>query len=240
MTKVSKMQSPKMANVTLQRRDLIVGGGLLGLAAFTFSRLPRTRLVMTPGSIESIFPPRFAGWQVSTDGGFVLPPEDERKAAAVYDDQLALTYTNQSDTQIMLLIAYAREQSGMLMIHRPESCYPGAGFTITADRPASIALDKKSSVPGRFISARNLPRIEQVLYWSRLGNDFVTSWDEERESLAKQNLKGLIPDGALIRLSLIGADEGRALTELSNFAAALYGSTGQQGRALLAGDLSRA
>ncbi|MBB5712177.1 EpsI family protein [Sphingomonas xinjiangensis] len=193
---------------------------------------------MVPGSIENLFPTRFESWRAGADSGFVLPPEDERKAAAVYDDQIALTYSNGNDTQIMLLIAYAREQSGMLMIHRPESCYPGAGFSITADRPASISLEAGKSVPGRFISAEKLPRIEQVLYWSRLGDEFVSSWDEERESLAKQNLRGFIPDGALIRVSLVSADEGRALETLREFVSALYRSTSPQGRSLLAGRLS--
>lgn len=217
------------------RREFLVGACLFATAGITFARAPRTNVVAVPGSIENILPARFGDWVGGPDIDFVVPPEDELKAAAVYDDQLTLAYHHPDGARIMLLVAYARTQSSMLMVHRPESCYPGAGFKITADRPVSIPLTAELAVPGRFISARQLPRIEQVLYWTRLGSEFVASWDEERESLARQNLRGLIPDGALVRASVIDADEVRADNLLLRFVSDLYRASGKEGRALLTG-----
>jgi EpsI family protein len=181
---------------------------------------------------------QFGDWHGGPDEGFVMPPEDERKAAAVYDELVALAYRNSGGARVMLLIAYARNQSSMLMVHRPESCYPGAGFVITNDRPVAIALASDKRIAGRFISAQRLPRIEQVLYWTRLGNEFVVSWDEERESLAIQNLRGFVPDGVLVRASVIDANETAARDLLSGFLAELYRSSGASARALLTGPLS--
>lgn len=222
----------------LARRDLIIGGGLLAAAGVTHAALPRTRLVAVPGSIQDILPLQFGDWRGGHDEGFVMPPEDERKAAAVYDELVALSYHNSVGARVMLLLAYARNQSSMLMVHRPESCYPGAGFKITSDKPVAIPLASDKRIAGRFISAQRLPRIEQVLYWTRLGDEFVVSWDEERESLAMQNLRGFIPDGVLVRASVIDANETSARDLLSEFLAELYRASGASARALLTGPLS--
>jgi EpsI family protein len=220
------------------RRDVIVGACLLGAAGAAYVGFPRRSIVAVRGSIKDVLPPRFGDWIGAPDTGFVTPPEDERKAAAIYDEQLTLAYRNSAGARIMLLLAYARTQSSMLMVHRPESCYPGAGFKITSDRAVSIQLAPNLPVPGRFISAQQLPRIEQVLYWTRLGNEFVASWDEERESLARQNLRGFVPDGALVRVSVVDVDETRSRDLLLQFVAELYQACGEQGRALLRGPLN--
>ena len=48
-------------------------------------------------------------------------------------------------------------------------------------------------------------------------------------------LRGLNPDGALVRVSAITSDAEGALAMLRQFAATLYGACGRDGRALLAG-----
>jgi EpsI family protein len=222
------------------RRDLLIGGLLLATAAATFVGRPRKPVIAVSGSIQDILPLRFGGWTGKHDEGFVQPPADELKAAAVYDEQVALSYSNAEGGQVMLLIAYARYQSGLLMVHRPEACYPGAGFIITGDHPADIALAPGKTIAGRFLSTQLLPRIEQVLYWTRLGEDFAASWDDERWMLAMQNLRGLMPDGALIRLSVVEGDEVKARGLLEKFAAQLFGACGAEARALLVGPVNPA
>ena len=164
-----------------------------------------------------------------------MPPEDEQKAAGVYQDQLMRSFTDGRNAPIMLLIAYARNQSGMLMIHRPESCYPGSGFTITEQRAVEVPLGRNVVANAQFLSTRRDARIEQVLYWTRLGNSFPRNWDEQRSSIARQNLGGFVPDGALVRMSIIDPDPISSLATMRRFASTLFTVAGTGGRALLAG-----
>lgn len=222
---------------TATRRDALVGGALLMTAAVTWARLPNRRVVaITRGEVADTIPMQVGDWTGTSSGDLVMPAEDERKAANVYDEQVARSYVNnEKSAEVMFVLAYDRTQSGMLMVHRPESCYPGSGFTITSDEPIAIRLATGLSVNGRYLSTQREDRIEQVLYWTRLGNEFPSTWDEERSFLALQNLRGLAPDGALVRLSLIDADASAAKEHLTRFATELYAASGRAGRAVLGG-----
>lgn len=230
---MSRARSPGMS---LTRRDAFLGCALLTTAGLSWAGLPRKRVIALPsGDADDVIPTRVATWGLAPAMDFVMPPDDERQAAAVYEDQVTRTFVNGVDPAIMFVLAYDRKQSGMLMVHRPESCYPGSGFTITADRPVDIPLAPGLMPHGRFLSTQREDRVEQVLYWTRLGNEFPQSWDEERRFLAVQNLRGLAPDGALVRVSSVDLDPENAYARLTQFAAAMYAAAGRNGRALLAG-----
>jgi EpsI family protein len=224
-------------SIMTTRRGALLGGAMLLTAAVTWARLPRRRIIAVEHSnVDGVIPLRADGWVATPTGDIVVPPEDEQKAASVYQDQVMRNYVHgDGSSAIMFLLAYDRSQSGMLMVHRPESCYPGSGFTITDDQPVTIPLSSSLALRGRFLSTQRDARIEQVLYWTRLGDEFPNSWDEERRFLAQQNLQGLAPDGALIRVSMIDPDAEGAKVQLTRFAAALYAASGRDGRALLAG-----
>lgn len=233
------MSAMQPIGVDMSRRDMLLGGAMLATAGVAFARLPRERVIAVAGPIQQALPMTIGQWQSVPDATLVMPPDDERTAAAVYEDEISRTYRGASgSTPVMLLVAYARRQSGMLMVHRPESCYPGSGFSITADREVTIPLRPGLAPGGRFLSTQRDDRIEQVLYWTRLGDAFPVDWDAERSDLASQNLRGLRPDGALIRLSTISPDPDQAFAALTGFAAALFRASGRDGRALLAGPAS--
>jgi EpsI family protein len=222
------------------RRDALLGGAMLLTAAVAWARTPTNRVVAIPhGDIGEAIPVRVGSWGPAPGGDVVLPPDDEQAAAKIYEDQVMRTFVRGDDSAaIMFVLAYDRSQSGMLMVHRPESCYPGSGFTITADQAVAIPLNANLAPHGRYLSTQRDERIEQVLYWTRLGNEFPSSWDEERQFLAFQNLRGLSPDGALVRLSMIDSDPEGAKVRLTRFAAELYAASSPAGRALLGGPAS--
>lgn len=223
------------------RREFIVGAILAGVAGISFARLPRTAVIgLREGDMAGAVPRSLGPWRmIPPPENMILPPEDERMAAALYDDQLMRTYENDRSQQVMLLVAYARSQSSMLMVHRPESCYPGSGFTITSNEPATIPVASDFSINGRFLTAEMEGRIEQVLYWTRFGDDLPTDWDAQRQSIAVQGLKGLVPDGALVRMSIISPDAAGSLKLLQGFAAGMIRSSGPEGRGLLVGPANR-
>lgn len=218
------------------RREMLLGGALLATAGATFALMPRIRVVALPGGdVARAIPDRAGAWHHVEDANFVLPPSDEQAAALVYEEQLTRAYDNGTDPTVMLLIAYDRTQSGLLQIHRPESCYPGSGFSITPSQGVPVPLGAGVVAQANFITATREERVEQVLYWTRLGYAFPRDWHDQRWAIAWQNLRGYVPDGALVRMSMItpDAEVGRRL--LVRFAQMLFVSAGTPGRHLLGG-----
>lgn len=221
------------------RRDLLLGTALLATAGIAFARLPRTPIVALPaGGVKQSMPERVGAWHHAEDTNFVLPPSDEQAAALVYEEQLTWAYENGVDPTVMLLIAYDRTQSGLLQIHRPESCYPGSGFTLSPTRAIDLPLTPGVIAHANFLTATREDRIEQLLYWTRLGDSFPRDWHAQRRAVAYQNLRGYVPDGALVRVSMITPDADLALRQLSRFAATLFASASDAGRRLLAGPMN--
>lgn len=218
------------------RREVLLGGALLATAATAFAFLPRTpRVALPEGGIGRAVPERIGPWRRSDDPGFVLPPSDEEAAAAVYEEQLTRAYDDGAGPAVMLLIAYDRTQSGLLQIHRPESCYPGSGFTLSPPRPVMAMLAPGVTASATFLTATRDDRIEQLLYWTRIGDAFPGDWHAQRWTIAAQNLRGYVPDGVLVRMSTISPDADAALRQLVRFARALFLASPAAGRRLLAG-----
>jgi EpsI family protein len=218
------------------RRELLLGGVLLAAAGTALARMPRTARVALPrGGVKDAIPDRVGPWRQSDDGNFVLPPSDEQAAALIYEEQLTRTYDNGVDPALMLLIAYDRQQSGLLQIHRPESCYPGSGFSLSPTRAVDTQLAPGLTARANFLTATRDDRIEQLLYWTRLGDAFPRDWHAQRHAVALQNLRGYVPDGALVRMSMITPDAERGLRQLTRFAAALFAAAPLTGRRLLGG-----
>lgn len=201
------------------RREVLVGGGLVAVALAS-GLLARSASVAAPvDGGELHIPDRIGPWARSTAEG-ILIPQGEEPEDRIYDQVATGYYTSPSAPSVMLLIAYGSAQTGTTQLHRPEVCYPAAGFRVRkwADVPLQL--------PGLPIQARSMTanatgRTEQILYWSRVGRDFPTSTTDQRWSVLRHTLKGLIPDGALVRMSIIDADRSASMDVLRAFAAAL-------------------
>lgn len=218
------------------RREVLTGALLAATAVAAAALQPRTLVSAgVAGDVAGAIPRRIGEWSVVPSDVGITPPEDSALAAQAYDAMVSRTYAAPGQPSIMFVLAYAPSQSGTLIVHRPEICYPGAGFRITADRDVTIPLAPGIDPAGRFLSTRLGARVEQVLYWTRLGDAFPQSWEGAHLEVALQNLRGLVPDGALARLSVIDDDAAGSLDLLGRFAAAMFKASGHAGRALLAG-----
>lgn len=220
----------------LSRREFVVAGALGSAAAVAMLLSPErgvaARRMSAP--LDQLVPARIGGW-TSAATQDVLIPTGERLKERTYDDLLTRYYVSETLGPILLLIAYGSAQSGDTQLHRPEVCYPAAGFELR-DWPDALL-----NLPGGEILARNLTasatgRIEQILYWSRIGNAFPTDSLQQRWTILRQTLRSGIPDGALVRISTIDEDRGRSMQRLRDFAAALVGSGGPQLRTVLTGE----
>jgi len=220
------------------RRDLLVGGAALVAAGTAYSRMPR-RPVMLIGhdQLDKIVPLRIGGWSYETASGLVLPPPDQL-ARLLYDQQVTRSYSSPDQLPVMLLMAYGSSQGGMLQIHRPEICYPASGFHLTETRITSIPLANGHSLASRSFSANSDTRVEQVLYWTRIGDMVPTSWSGQRVAVIRSNLTGSIPDGLLVRLSTVSADPVQAQATLKLFATTMLNAMPVPAQRMLIGPLA--
>jgi EpsI family protein len=135
----------------------------------------------------------------------------------------------------MLLVAYGSSQGGMLQIHRPEICYPASGFKLSETQVTSVPLSGGKAIPSRSFVANSDTRVEQVLYWTRIGEFLPTSWWSQRLSVVRANLRGRIPDGLLMRLSTVSEDADQAQATLKKFARSMIEAMPAAERRMLIG-----
>jgi EpsI family protein len=149
-----------------------------------------------------------------------------------YDQVLTRVYVGEAAPPIMLLIAFGSSQSGTSQLHRPEGCYPAAGFALQGRSTLPLSLGHEGNLEARTLTATASGRIEQILYWSRIGLEFPISTLGQRLALLRQSFDGSVPDGALVRISTIMPDYPSALPVLVGFARNLLHLTGPPRRLL--------
>ncbi len=210
-------RSPKRFASTdlISRRHLMVGGALLAASGLAFARQPSLgQPRVEPGTFEKWIPVKFDQWEVVGSSGVVLPPPDSL-SDRLYDDLVTRVYRG-GGADVMLLLAYNNKQDGVLQVHRPEVCYPVGGYTLTETKRIAIpALGKV--LPANVFTAVNADRTEQVVYFTRLGGSYPRSWAEQRMAVIEENLAGRIPDGLLVRASLLSRDQADAVRTLCGF-----------------------
>lgn len=198
------------------RREVVLGGLMAAASGVAFVRQPVAYMpAITLAAFEDLVPKQVGEWRFAEASGVVLPPPDTLRDR-LYDNLVTRVYLNAPYPPIMLVLAYKYMQDGIIQVHRPEVCYPASGFSLDSER--SIALDlADTSVPAKAFVARRDQRIEQVLYFTRLGVEFPLSWIEQRTAVLSANLAGEIPDGLLGRVSIIHPDQSIAIRLLAEF-----------------------
>lgn len=214
------------------RRKVLVG--ILAAAAAGTAAVGRpTKSLDYLGNnkLEDIVPKRIGNWEFSTASGLVVPPEDEM-SNALYSQLLTRVYTDGEKPPIMLLIAYSSGQTGILQVHRPEVCYPVGGFTLSPITVDPLRVGQ-TLVPANRLSASVDTMHEHILYWTRVGNDMPVSWKDQRMAVAMANLRGVIPDAVLVRVSTRRGDGAIAQSALGKFAEDLVKSLPPEFRRVL-------
>jgi EpsI family protein len=77
--------------------------------------------------------------------------------------------------------------------------------------------------------------VEPVTYWTTVGDEVLVDEVTRRWVRAKYSLKGIIPDGMLVRVSSIDSDEPRAFELQASFVNDLYKGLGGATRERLFG-----
>lgn len=229
----------------MQRRDILAGLACLGAMGTAEWLRPRHQLVLMRAgtSLKQIVPLNFGSWRGGESGDIVIPRTEGSLAARLYSDELGRLYRNvDSDANIgdvMLLAAYGKSQSDSLQLHRPEVCYPANGFAITYRKFVDIRIGQ-FTIPAVALTAVAGSRIEDIVYWTRLGEALPRTAGEQRTDRLEAAMAGYVGDGVLMRASMVRSDPtNQGFDMLSDFMAQLVAAVAQRDRpALIGKDLS--
>ena len=206
-----------MMNDPITRRNMLAGAAMIGAAAVAHARQPQPIAKrMAKGTIEKLIPTTIGGWKFETTSGLVLPPPDAY-LDRLYDEVMTRVYSRPESPPIMLLIAYGSVQDGLLQLHRPEVCYPVGGYQLTQTRIENFDLSPQTHIPIRTFTAASPSRVEQVMYWTRVGSVMPTSWAQQRWAVVRANLAGDIPDGILVRVSAVDGNIATSMALMQSF-----------------------
>lgn len=226
------MTTDRRANALLDRRRAIMGGAFLLTAGLAAARVPGHKIdLLGKRKVETLIPEAIGRWRFYSKSGLVVPPADQL-SDALYSQLLTRVYLAEDALPIMLLVAQSSGQTGILQVHRPEYCYPAGGFKLSGKTTLPVRLPG-SVLETTALSAHADDRIEQLLYWTRVGNDMPLTWAQQRWSVARANLRGDVPDAVMVRVSTLTPDRDAGLAALTEFTRSLFASVPAEVRRML-------
>lgn len=212
----------------IARRDLLIGGACVAALGVAEALRPRTLLTLMPQQpLTNLVPKTIGPWTMGEGGDIVVPEIPGSLTDKLYADTLTRLYIHaKTGEQVMLLIAYGRAQSDILQLHRPESCYPAIGLAIQSRSNDDIAIGSGASVPAVALTAGEGIRMEDIVYWTRLGEFLPRTAGEQRRDRLETAMDGIVSDGVLVRASTLrlGPDAAPGYDMLNAFLAAMIGA----------------
>ena len=160
--------------------------------------------------LEVLFPKAFGSWRVDTNIPVtIVSPDVEAQLKSLYAQTVSRTYVGPQGERIMLSVAYGGDQSDATRAHRPDVCYPVQGFEILSNTDSRIDIGQ-TEFPVRHMFAKQGQRYEPVTFWFVVGDRIAVSGQQQKLAQLSYGLRGVIPDGMLVRVSNIepNADAG--------------------------------
>lgn len=220
----------------IDRRDLILGGGLLFAAAGAAALTPRHHVELLHGrKLETIVPDQIGQWKTIPSTAFVLPKTPGSLADRLYSDTVSRLYVADNALAVMMVLAYGNLQSDLLQLHRPEVCYAAVGFQISNSTKTQLVVASNVAIPLRELTASTDNRVEPISYWTRIGDALPTSAHEQRLMRLRQQIAGIVPDGILVRLSTVADPTPATFAALNDFGRAFVLAVKPNDRAILIG-----
>jgi EpsI family protein len=190
----------------------------------------------TPISLKTMVPPEFGEWREQQNvSAAIVDPQQRELLDKIYSETLTRTYVNSAGYRIMLSIAYGKNQSDALQLHKPEVCYPAQGFALLAKQASTLDLSGTQIATIRLQTSLG-QRFEPITYWTVVGDRITTSGINKKLTEMRYALKGRIPDGMLIRVSSIDTNVEKAYAIQGQFAQQMVQAIGPEVRKRFAGD----
>lgn len=190
----------------------------------------------TPISLKTMVPAEFGEWREQQNvSAAIVDPTQKEMLDKIYSETLTRTYVNNAGYRIMLSIAYGKNQSDALQLHKPEVCYPAQGFALLAKQASTLDLSGTQIATTRLQTSLG-QRFEPITYWTVVGDRITTSGINKKLTEMRYALNGRIPDGMLIRMSSIDTNVDRAYAIQGQFAQQMIQAIGPEVRKRFAGD----
>lgn len=189
---------------------------LLMLSALSALLLtPRYYSVATVPDLATLVPTKFNHWKevASPYNQVGLTTDKNSLVNQLYDGVLMRTYVDDKGNQVMLALAYAREQKQDIKIHRPEVCYIAQGFEKVKQTTSNISMQQSQitkPVALNRLLMRNQNRSEAVSYWIRIGDAYPGDGMAARMKILREGLHGKVLDGILVRASTVLEEESNS------------------------------
>jgi EpsI family protein len=198
---------------------------LLMLASATLAAALRPTISLAderpPIDLKTMVPTAFGEWrQMEHNSAYIIDPQTQQLLETIYSETLTRTYSNNKGYQIMLSIAYGKNQSDALQVHKPEICYPAQGFQLF-DKHADVLDLGGKSVPITRLMTKLNQRHEPVTYWTVVGDRVTVSSIDKKLTEIRYAMTDRIPDGMLVRFSSIDGDVDNAYQNQDQFARAM-------------------
>jgi len=156
--------------------------------------------------LETMFPRSFSDWTVDDRmPAQLVSPDTAALLNKIYSQTLSRTYVNSGGERIMLSVAYGGDQSDATRAHRPEVCYPAQGFQLLNSTEGSVST-AAHQIRVRRLVARLGARSEPITYWIVVGEKVTITGPEQKLAQLSYSMRGVIPDGMLVRVSSIDPD----------------------------------
>lgn len=224
---------------SLPRRLWLLSVLLLLACLLALGARPQQRMAeqSTGFSLEEVIPKRFGDWVMDERPGLqVVNPQVNAAIRDIYQQVLSRHYINRRDGRVMMLsIAYGADQSYGNDLHVPDVCYPAGGFQILQRQDASLQLDSGHQLPTRRLIAQRNQRREPLTYWVVVGDKAVTGAVNAKLTGLSYGLRGVIPDGLIIRISSVGMGDEQAFAGQEAFTRELLDSLAPRWKSKLSG-----
>lgn len=218
------------------RRDVLLGGGMLLAAVGAAALTPRRHVELLHGrKLEALIPNKIGPWATTPSQAFVLPKTPGSLADRLYSDTVSRLYVAPDALPVMMVLAYGNLQSDLLQLHRPEVCYAAVGFQVSNSTRLAMPVVRGVDIPARELTATSDNRIEPITYWTRIGDFLPTTRGEQRSMRLREQLAGIIPDGILVRLSTVAEPTPATFAALAAFGRAFILAVKPADREILVG-----
>ncbi|HEY0959869.1 MAG TPA: EpsI family protein [Novosphingobium sp.] len=222
----------------MDRRGFLIGSamGAAGLAGVALQPVAADPPVAR-GTLAGVIPTSIGAYRIVGTQGLVLPAETPL-TRHLYSDLLIRLYGDPQGSFVMMLAAAGAATGPGLSVHRPERCYPAAGFEIASVSSVPLSAPAPAGARARLVTAVRAERRELVHYWVRVGQSFPLTTLDQRLALMAENLQGSLPAARLLRLSVLSsgpAGDPAGFARVEAFSRDLLNALSPEGRHLMLG-----